>query len=336
MKITKLRILLPACIILLFSVFAVSYAQDIASVSPNPLKINEFLVADLGLTGGGGRDNQLFNITFNTNASGTSYKLAIQVETAEGAVLLTGESNLHPYNTTFSGKTYFNYNIVDKLGGKFEIKSGIPSRIENAILNTGAVPQGTFFIKFQLKDSGGSNIGTLKTLTVIVGPYYLVSISPTDGELVNKQKLDFKWQTNLDEVQLNIYDRPTGGSPIADTSVTGQSYKWPSLVADAPLVKGKTYFWQITAYKVTTHGRVKVAGARTPFFYYEGAIPTAGGLLDEAAVKAALEELGVTGISTLNLKWVVYDDSVLFLTDNITSILSCIKQSGEKFNVRWK
>jgi hypothetical protein len=336
MKITKLRILLLACIFLLFSVFAVSYAQDIASVSPSTLNIHEFLVADLGLTGGGGRDNKLFSVNFASSGSTSNYKLAIQVETAEGDVLLTGESDLHQYNTTYSNKTFFNYNIVDQLGGKFEIKSAIPSRIQDAILNTGAVPQGNFIIRFQLKDSGGVPQGSEKSMLVIVGPYFLVSISPTDGELVNKQKLDFIWQTNLDDVHLNIYDRPSGGSPIASQSVTGQSYKWPTLVAEAPLVKGKTYFWQITAYKVTTHGRVKVSGARTPFFFYEGAVPTAGGLLDEAAVKAALEELGVTGISTLNLKWVVYDDSVLFVTDNITSILSCIKSSGDNFSVRWE
>jgi hypothetical protein len=332
MKITKLRILLLASIFLLFSTFAVSYAQSI-SVSPSTLPIHEFLVADLGLTGGGGRNNELFRVSFTGSGSG-NYTLYIQIDTAEGAVLLTGESDPHPW-ATFSGNTFFNYNIVDQLGGKFEIKSGIPARIQDAILNTGAVPQGNFVINFDLKDNTGTTVSTDK-LTVIVAPYFLVSISPTDGELVNKQKLDFIWQTNLSNVQLNVYDRPSGGSPIASKSVTGQSYKWPTLVADAPLVKGKTYFWQVTAYKITTHGRVKVSGARTPFFYYEGAIPTAGGLLDEAAVKAALEELGVTGISTLNLKWVVYDDSVLFVTDNITSILSCIKSSGDNFSVRWE
>ncbi|UCB45221.1 MAG: hypothetical protein JSV25_13545 [Spirochaetota bacterium] len=335
MKIRKLRIVLLAGIFLLFSTFAVSYAANIASVSPGTLNIHEFLVGDLGLTGVGGRDHQLFSVSFTSDATPALHKLFIQIETAEGDVLLTGESGSHAYNTEFSDKTYFNYNIVDQLGGKFEIKSAIPSRIQDAILNTGSVPQGNFVIRFQLKLDNGTPVGAERTMTVIVGPYFLISISPAEGELVNKQKLHFKWQTNLADLKLNIYDRATGGSPIASTNVIGSNYKWPSLVADAPLVKGKIYFWQITANKVTTHGRVRVSGSRNPFFFYEGAVPTAGGLLDQAAVKAALEELGVTGIGPLDLKWVVYDDSVLFVTDNITSILTCIA-SEDDFDVRWE
>jgi hypothetical protein len=335
MKITKLRIVLLAAVFLLFSTFAVSYAQNIASVSPSTLVIHEFLVGDLGLTGGGGRDNSLFSVQFATSGDSTDHRLAIRIETNTGDELLTGESDLHAYNTKFSGKTYFNYNILDQLGGSFEIKSNIPTKIQDSIFNTGGISEGIFYIKFQLKDDLGVNVGAERSMQVRVWPYFLISINPVEGALVNKQKLNFQWSTNLEDLELHIYDRPTARSPIASRKVTGNGFTWPALVAEAPLVKGKAYYWQIHGKMVTTHGRIKKAGSKNPFFYYEGKIPTGIGLLDQAAVKAALEELGVTGIGPLDLKWVVYDGSVLFVTDNITSILTCIK-SQDDFDVRWE
>jgi len=337
MKIRKTLLIVLLGGILAFGSLAVGMAE-ISSALPSTLAIQEFLVGDLGLTGSGGRDYPLFRLTFGSAAGGGSgpYKLSINVETAEGDRLLTGKTDGHDYATMFADKSYYNYNILDKLGGSFEIDSVIPVRIQDAIFNTGAVPQGNFILKFNLLDSSDIPIGPERQIFVMVGPLFLISLGPTDGELVNKQKLNFRWMTNMTRISLNVYDRPTGGSPIASAGVTGGSYSWPGLVAKAKLEHGQSYYWAMAGFKTTTHGDVKVMGPRNQFVYYEGRIPDNITPIDKNEVKAALGNLGVTGLATLNLKWVMYDDTVVFLTDNITSILQCIGDSKLDFKARWE
>lgn len=336
MKIRKTMIIVLLGALLTFGSLSVVTA-DISSVSPTTLTIHEFFVGDLGLTGGGGRNYELFRISFDNSAGGTPpYKLAITVEAAGGGTLLSGETDEHGYST-FQNNTFFNYDLLKRLGGNFEIPSGVPARIQDAIFNTGGVPQGNFLLKFRLLDDGDNEIGTVPPpINIIVLPLFLISLGPADGEFVNKQKLDFRWMTNMNKLRLDVYDRPTGGSPIAHAGVTGRSFKWPGLVAMARLEHGKTYYWQITGFKTTTHGEVKAMGPRNQFTYYEGSIPSNITSLDKGEIKAALENLGVTGLATLNLKWVMYDDSVVFVTDNITSILQCLQESKIDYKVRWE
>jgi len=335
MKIRKMILFVLLGLLLVFGAVSLGMAQaTIDSVTPGVLNIHEFLVSDLGLTGGG-RNYELFRIHFQDVADVRNLRLFIEVETIGGDKLLNGETDLHPYNTTFRNQTYFNYNILNKLGGSFEITSVIPTRIQDAIFNTGGVPQGAFRMTFQLRD-GGTPVGAQRVILINVGPLYLLTLAPADNELVNKQKLNFLWMTNLTKLRLDIYDRPTGGSPIANTRVTGRSYKWPELVATAGLQNGETYYWQIAGFKTTTHGEVKVTGPRSPFMYYEGKIPEDLTALDKGAIKAALEKIGVTGLSTLQLKWVMYDDSAVFITDPITSVLNCLAESDIDYKVRWE
>jgi hypothetical protein len=334
MKIRKLLLIVLLGIFLIPAAFSVGFA-DLTQALPAVLGIQEFLVADLGLTGGGGRDYELFRLVFGPSAVGPDpYKLAIRVESAEGGTLLTGESGKHPYST-FANKTFYNYNLLDRLGGSFDLAGNIPTRIQDAVLNTGAVPQGNFTMTFTLKDNTDITRGE-KVITVIVNPMFLLSLAPSDGELVNKQKLNFIWLTNLKNLRLNIFDRPAGGSAIASAGVTGRSFKWPGLVAQAKLEPGENYYWQVAGYKTTTHGDVKITGPRNMFVYYEGKIPENITPLDKAAIKAALEGVGVTGLSNLQLKWVMYDDSVVYITDPITSMLKCLAESDIDYNVRWE
>jgi hypothetical protein len=338
MKIRKTLLIVLLGALLTFGSLSVVMA-DIDPVSPSTLTIHEFFVGDLGLTGGGGRNYELFRVPFGGSASGGSnpYKLAITVEAADGGgVLLSGETDGHTYATTFANQTFFNYDILKRLGGNFEIPSGVPARIQDAIFNTGGVPQGNFVLKFRLLDNGDTQIGPERQITVIVLPLFLISLGPADGELVNKQKLNFMWMTNMNKLRLDVYDRPTGGSPIASAGVTGNSFKWPGLTAKAKLEHGKSYYWQVTGFKTTTHGEIKAMGPRNQFIYYEGSIPDNITPLDKAEIKAALEKLGVTGLATLKLKWVMYDDSVVFVTDNITSILQCLQESNIDYKVRWE
>ncbi len=79
-----------------------------------------------------------------------------------------------------------------------------------------------------------------------------------------------------------------------------------------------------------------MTGPRSPFMYYEGKIPEDLTALDKGAIKAALEKIGVTGLSTLQLKWVMYDDSAVFITDPITSVLNCLSESDIDYKVRWE
>jgi hypothetical protein len=335
MKIRKQLLIMFLGAFLILSAASVGVAQNI-SVTPTHLDINEFLIADLGLSGGG-RNYEFFRVLFANSGSTSDYKLSIDVETAGGDKLLEGDTDLHQYNTELSDRSFYNYNILDRLGGDFKISSAIPVRLENAILNTGSATQGQFKIVFQLLDDGGTPVGTQGVIIVNVLPLFLISLAPTDGELVNKQKLNFAWLTNMKEgLSLNIYDQPTGGRPVASTRVTGRSFKWPELAALGPLEDGETYYWQVAGIKKTTHGDIRVSGPRSPFIYYEGKLPENLMPLDKAAIKAALEKLGVTGLATLNLKWVMYDDSVVYVTDNITSVLQCLAESDIDFNVRWE
>jgi hypothetical protein len=336
MKIGKILFIALLGALLAFGSLSVVMA-DIDLPSPSTLDIHEFFVGDLGLTGGGGRNYELFRIPFGASASGGSnpYKLGITVEAVGGGVLLSGETDEHNYAATFANKTFFNYDILKRLGGNFEIPSGVPARIQDAIFNTGGVPQGDFIIKFKLF-SGATQVGPERQILVHVLPLFLISLGPPDGELVNKQKLNFMWMTNMNKLRLDVYDRPTGGSPIASAGVTGNSFKWPGLTAKAKLEHGKSYYWQVTGFKTTTHGEIKAMGPRNQFIYYEGSIPDNITPLDKAEIKAALEKLGVTGLATLKLKWVMYDDSVVFVTDNITSILQCLQESNIDYKVRWE
>ncbi|MBN2323452.1 MAG: hypothetical protein JXQ30_06935 [Spirochaetes bacterium] len=336
MKIRKTLLIVLLGAFLAFGSLSVVMA-DISSVSPATLTIHEFFVSDLGLTGGGGRNYELFRISFGNSASGGSapYKLGITVEAEGGGTLLSGETDGYNYST-FQNQTFFNYDLLKRLGGNFDFPSDIPARIQDAIFNTGGVPQGNFILKFRLLDSGDTQIGAERQITIFVLPLFLISLGPADGELVNKQKLDFRWMTNMNRLRLDVYDRPTGGSPIAHAGVTGNSFKWPGLPAKARFEHGKTYYWQITGFKTTTHGEVKAMGPRNQFVYYEGSIPDNITPLDKAEIKAALEKLGVTGLATLKLKWVAYDDSVVFVTDNITSILQCLQESNIDYKVRWE
>jgi hypothetical protein len=335
MKIRKTLLIVLLGAFLAFGSLSVVMA-NISSVSPSTLTIHEFFVSDLGLTGGGGRSYELFRISFDGTQGTDPHKLAITVEADGGGTLLSGETDGHTYATTFANKTFFNYDLLKRLGGNFDFPSDIPARIQDAIFNTGGVPQGNFILKFRLLDNNGTQIGAERQITIIVLPLFLISLGPADGELVNKQKLDFRWMTNMNRLHLDVYDRPTGGSPIASAGVTGNGFKWPGLAAKARLEHGKTYYWQVTGFKTTTHGEVKAMGPRSQFVYYEGSIPDNITPLDKAEIKAALEKLGVTGLATLKLKWVAYDDSVVFVTDNITSILQCLQESNIDFKVRWE
>ena len=91
MKIGKMILLPVLGLLLVFGAASLGTAQSVQSVYPTNLNIHEFLVSDLGLTGGG-RDYELFRVAFASNATATSYKLFIEIETFEGDKLLNGQT----------------------------------------------------------------------------------------------------------------------------------------------------------------------------------------------------------------------------------------------------
>ena len=160
MKIRKTMLIVVVGALLAFGSLSVGMA-DLTSALPATLAIQEFLVSDLGLTSSGGRDYPLFRLQFGPTASGGSapYKLSIKVETAEGDRLLTGETDGHNY-ATFANKAFYNYNILDQLGGSFEIDSVIPVRIQDAIFDTRVVPGPDLMIRMRCSQAAAFWLST--------------------------------------------------------------------------------------------------------------------------------------------------------------------------------
>ena len=240
------------------------------------LSYNRFLVADLGLLGEG-KSNEIFRVSFGNDGSSDSYYIYIKVTDSQGNILLSGSTKKWPYNQKFSDRSYSNHNITDAsgLGGSFSI-SNESKRLQDKILATGALPEGGFDIYIELRDTNDNPSGSPSSVKVHIAitPLVLQPIFPIDTT-VTPSALVFRWRNNLGNLKLHIFEDPQGRHEILSGSrlpknVGGNSFNGATIAS--LLQYNKIYYWQLTGYINTSHGREMLKSPLNSFIFVpEGA-----------------------------------------------------------------
>ncbi len=330
-------------VIFIFSSFGLVLSQTITLSRgedlPSTGAIHQFLVADIGVTSAAGR-NKIFKITFGAgNTIGDKLQVTI---TKNGTEVANGTTD--PLTENFAGETIYNYEVADRAGGMSGMGE-VDKSIQAQVMATGAFPEGTYVIKVGLV-----NAGTSDTLTIPIAAPFLQAINPVD-KAVNQAALDFRWRSNLKDLRLHIFEDPMGRVEItrgAGTSagglprnVTGQAWDGSSI---ASLLKdGERYYWQLTGYMETTHGRVKASGPLSEFGFFVGT-PTSDTTFgfDEnemininseliAILRKLVNPQAADSLLRYKLKRVVMEGRYVGY-DDVISILSCINDEGVKVN----
>lgn len=345
MKNIKCCLFIIVGLLFIFSSFSLGMAVvGIQSVWPTALTTyNKFLAADLGLLPGG-KDNKVFSITFDPDGSVAAHYLHIEV--SDGSkVLLSGNTALtgKPYDTKFSGRTLYNYDILDVLGGKFSMAAGAGA-VRDKVFATGVLPEGTYTITIQLYQSGGGKIGADETIDFRIIHPYLQPVHPVDTS-VTRASLNFKWLTNMTNKELHIFTDPRGNNeilagnrlPVRNVSQSYSGSDLGSLLSDAT-----SYYWQIYGYISTTHGDELVKGPLSAFLYFEDASYVIDlGLSDKDKEQIMdeliiiLEELinkrAAKSIKAYDIDRIVLDNSVV-TREEIMAVLLAIKSKQLEVN----
>ncbi len=319
------------------------YAAVGIDVEPKSLSYNRFLVADLGLMGGG-KSNEIFKISFGDSSLTTDkYYLHIEVRDDKGNVLLSGNTDKWPYNQKFSGHTYSNHNITDAsaLGGSFSI-SNESKKLQDKILATGALPEGSFDIKIELWKDGDSSLKDSVTVHITINPPTLQPIFPVNTS-VNPSALIFRWRSNLQNLKLHIFEDPQGRRELLSGSrlpknVGGSSFNGSSIVS--LLTFNKPYYWQLTGYMETSHGRELTKGPLSSFILVpEGSAASEYGISasEKNRIKQRLINLLKTkvnkktanSIKKYDLQRILFDNTEISLQE-IESILKMLENNNLK------
>jgi len=316
-----------------------AFGQSISSLTlTGPSVYNRFLVADLGLTGGG-RNNRIFQISFSTNAAVASYSLSIEVRRSlDNKLLLSGTTDSKPYNTFFSGRTYDNYELYDAFGGKFEL-SDDAQKLKDTVLATGVFPEGSYRIVITLVGSNTAQV------TVSIVPPYIQPIYPVDTT-VTRSMMNFIYRTNLKEnLELRLYSDPRGRNeikaggrlPVRSAGQRVNGARFASL-----LNPGELYYWQVYGDMVTSHGTVRVSGPLSMFLFLEEGATIEDLGLSEAEKAEILGELieilkslvnkrAAKSIMGYDLERVLLDNEIVTVKE-ILAILALIRSGDVQVN----
>ncbi|MGQ9616776.1 MAG: hypothetical protein ACUVWJ_10315 [Spirochaetota bacterium] len=309
---------------------------------------HRFLVADLGLIGTGGKANSIFSVSFGEDQTNNAeYFLEIEVtDDISGDVLLSGETDKKEYKTYFSGKTYNNYNITDakNLGGSFRISESSKT-LQDKILATGAIPAGSFTITMKLMKEDRTPVD-MDSINIIVTPPYLQPVYPVNVS-TTKDALNFRWASNINNMELHIFTDPRGNNEILRGSLLPARGLGYAQSADGSLITplledGKRYYWQIWGYIDTSHGTELVKGPLSEFLYFvESADVVYLGLSEEdkAAImdevleilKSFVNKRAARSLSGYSVDRVVVDNSPMN-HEEIMTILMLIKEKELKLN----
>jgi hypothetical protein len=316
-------------------------AVDVTTTVSTPY--NKFLVADLGLTKGGSK-YPVFSVAFSGLTGGQQYSLEVTVErVSDGKQLLTGSTN-SVLGSVINNNTYTNYQLADVFtGGNFSVSED-EKQLQDQVLATGALPQGSYRITLTLNTGGGTD-----SIVVQIVPPYLQPVSPVDVS-ATRDVLAFRWATNINRngpVEFHLFTDPGGnrevtyGGSLPQRGITGSSLDGSTV---APyLVDGTTYYWQIWGVITTTHGQERVKSALSRFRYYESstAAVVSLGLTDaeksdiKSELLAILEELvnkrAAKSISRYEFDRAVLDNGVVSY-EEIMAILSLIRQKQATVN----
>ena len=246
------------------------------SISPaGPLTYHVFLVADLGLEGGG-KGNKDFQITFGAGPTGQQEITIDVTDFNTGDLLVTGATDPHDYATEIQG-TYFIGQLDDLFGGDFDVVDDATD-LYDKVLATGRLPRGRFRITVGLNPNGAST-----SIIVNIAPPYMQPLYPVEVQ-TNRAVLDFRWITNINRQELHIYTDPFGnrevlaGSRLPYTRIPSTASIWnpqaqrvDGSIVSPVLKDGAILYWQIQGYIKTSHGDERTESVLTAFQYFENA-----------------------------------------------------------------
>jgi len=277
-------------LLILFLTFFTGFAQTV-SVSPATATYQRFLVADLGLQGRG-KPNRIFEVSFGVSGTTNLYRLHIEViRQSDLKLLASGDTDFWPYNTKFSGQTYWNYEIDNALGGDFQVSDDAKD-LEKKVLATGAFPEGGFIIELTLDGPTSPPPGNM---TITIESPFLDYIYPRDT-MVTKSLLKFRWRTNFSNREFRLYKDPRGKQEIISGSRlprrnVGQQLDGSNLAN--LLTYNEYYYWQINGKINTSHGLEFIRGPISAFLFVEDGTPLEDLGLSEAEKRAILAELEI-------------------------------------------
>jgi hypothetical protein len=344
----RIRTYLFSFIVMLLVVSAlapVAMGQTVALTRLGPGTYNKFLVADLGLTGSGGKPNPIFSVNFNNTNPGTNYSLYIEVSDTTGQVLLSGTTGSKDGGSIPDGVDINNYQIIGYFGsGDFTVNDSA-KRYEDIVLATGALPQGTFRIGVTL-NPGGSTPGPV---SYTIEPPYIQPVYPVDVSST-RDALVFRWVTNIAKdgrtVDLRMFTDPRGndevqkGSLLPKRGITESSL--PGSAVAPALMDGETYYWQIWGKITTTHGDERVEGPLSRFLYFQefSSVQYLGlsaadknTITDEliAILTELVNKRAAKSIKEYEIDRIVLDNGVV-TRDEVLAILAAIKEKQVKVN----
>ena len=330
-------------VLIVSSVFAGSvFAQITFQITRPPLKYHVFLAADLGL-GTTNKGNKDFRINFGAGPTGTQQITVLVEDVLTGTQIVGGSTDPQPY-TDIQG-SYFIGELDEEFGGDFEIfETG--SSIYNTVLATGRVPRGQYRITVGLIPDGAIN-----TLNIDVAPPYLQPLYPVDMQ-TNKASLDFRWVTNIGDMELRFFTDPSGNKEVLKGSrapfvfipgggdpFSQQAFRVNGSEVSPVLVDKTKYYWRVDGKIKTSHGDEEVEGVLTAFQYFVVKEDVAYIGLNDADKQKILnllitmlqqvvgDERAAKSLTPLEVDRIVKDNSPV-TTDELISILTQII-SGE-------
>jgi len=344
----KYIFIIGCSLLFVFAAFSMGMAQSISSVTfQNGTGIyNRFIAADLGFTEGG-KDNKVFQITFGGAGPGTYHYLSITITSSGGKTLLSGTTKVtgHPYDPDFLGRTLWNYDILDELGGRFSVSSNA-STVKDKILKTGEVPEGSYTVSIELWQAGsGTPTQTWPDFNIQVIPPYFASIYPVDTS-VTKAAMNFKIVSkNVDNMELHVYADPGGNDELtgSTTVLRNISDSFDASSIASLLTDGEIYYWQIHGTIDTTHGDELVKSPLNPFLYFEdtGYVENLG--LSDVESSQIMKELfeivqeiinkrAANSLKGFEVERVLIDGSVASNAQDVMAILKLIKEKEVTVN----
>lgn len=253
-------------------------AQVTADLQLIPSQI--YYISDFDINGTGAAAD-LFNLTINNAGAAMPARLRIFMTSDRSALPIVDglvQATLNPGGQTL---TYRNFRGLNAQVISFTYNVDAVGQITDAVLRTGRLPSGTYYITVQvLSANTGQLLATDTAVLVITNPTTLDLISPgqlaggAECPLIFSNLPQFTWNSDADRFLLTICEKlPSNSSPEdvmqnpprfqrilnrgADFWGT-PSFLYPS--SALPLQPGRIYYWQITALTTSTSGEVRLPG----------------------------------------------------------------------------
>jgi len=250
--------------ILLLCILAMSllYAQTTLNVSPRVQTYNEFYPAQFN------PDEPLSQPVFFTLmitgvvADVESIQFDMEWNGISATAIITTEGDDVPFPAMLTNQDFINSDPIGLNVDNADAFDPILDAIEDYILETGRIPDGTYLFTFTALDEDGNPLSSDQMQLIIQAPIAIGLITP-GGPIglppvdITYQTPDFIWYSNLNDYTFSIFDisdLPEDQrtpedievlSPHFEDSFNTTSLAYPS---DAPALEfDKTYAWRVAA-----------------------------------------------------------------------------------------